>query len=124
MCVCVSISWLITAPSIVHLGVEETVSVHIHGANEPVDVDLSFEDQISGDTLSSTEHITLSAANKYQAVVKLKVCSAVITKRSLEDFVVEVCDGVPSLHMSMCSDCHTFEPGSLALRSECRFGTL
>ena len=28
------------------------------------------------------------------------------------------CDGVPSIHMSMCSDCHTND--SLALRSECR----
>ncbi|XP_012693394.2 complement C4-A [Clupea harengus] len=66
-------NWLITAPSIVHLGVEETVSVHFHGANEPVDVKLSFVDPNSRNNLSSTEHITLSADNKYQAVVKLKV---------------------------------------------------
>ena len=31
------------------------------------------------------------------------------------------CDGVPTLHMSMCSDCLTIEPGSLALWSGCRF---
>ena len=29
-----------------------------------------------------------------------------------------------SLEMSMCSDYHTIEPGSLAMRSECMFGTL
>ena len=33
------------------------------------------------------------------------------------------CDNVPSLQMSMCSDCHTNKPRSLALRSECRLGT-
>ena len=40
--------------------------------------------------------------------------------RNIESF----CDRVPSLHLSMCSDCHTNKPGSLALRSEYMFGTL
>ena len=34
------------------------------------------------------------------------------------------CDKVPSLQMSVCSDCHTMEPGSLVWQSECMFGTL
>ena len=34
------------------------------------------------------------------------------------------CDGMPSLRMSVCSDCHTNKPRSLALWSECMFGTL
>ena len=34
------------------------------------------------------------------------------------------CDEVPSLQMSVCSDCHTMEPGSLVWQSECMFGTL
>lgn len=31
---------------------------------------------------------------------------------------------VPSPQMSMCPDCHAIETGSLALLSECKFGTL
>ena len=34
------------------------------------------------------------------------------------------CDDVPSLQMSMCSDCHAINPDSLALRSECMLGIL
>ena len=34
------------------------------------------------------------------------------------------CDEVPSLQMSVCSDCHTMEPGSLVWQSECMFSTL
>ncbi|XP_062408094.1 complement C4-B-like [Sardina pilchardus] len=65
--------WLITAPNIIHLGVEETVSMQIHGATEPVDVDLCIKHPITTDILTSTEHVTLNEDNRFQAVVKLKV---------------------------------------------------
>ncbi|XP_062408093.1 complement C4-B-like isoform X2 [Sardina pilchardus] len=65
--------WLITAPSIIHLGAEETVSMQIHGATGPVDVHLYMKHPMTSDTLTSTEHITLSEDNRFQAVVKLKV---------------------------------------------------
>ncbi|XP_041920493.1 complement C4-B-like [Alosa sapidissima] len=65
--------WLITAPNIIHLGAEETVSMQIHGATEPVDVDLYIRHHRTQDILTSIENITLSEDNKFQAVVKLKV---------------------------------------------------
>ncbi|XP_076137812.1 complement C4-B-like [Alosa pseudoharengus] len=67
--------WLITAPNIIHLGSEETVSMQIHGASEPVDVDLCIRHPRTNGTLTSTEHITLSEDNRFQAVVKLKLSS-------------------------------------------------
>ena len=33
---------------------------------------------------------------------------------------ISVCDGLPSLQRSLCSCCHSSEPGSLALRSGCK----
>ena len=38
-------------------------------------------------------------------------------------FLTRPCHGVPSLRLSMRSDCHTNEPGSLGLRSSCKFGS-
>ncbi|XP_041099545.1 complement C4-B-like [Polyodon spathula] len=64
---------LITAPNIVHVGVDETVSVQVHGATNPVNVDLFFEDQINRRKVSSEVHLSLNEGNKYQGIVKLKV---------------------------------------------------
>ncbi|XP_036420920.1 complement C4-B [Colossoma macropomum] len=64
---------LITAPNIIHLGEEETVSVQLHGATKAVRVTLHFRHQIIQQVLSDRRTVTLSGDNQYQAVVTLKV---------------------------------------------------
>ncbi|XP_064158216.1 complement C4-A [Anguilla rostrata] len=63
--------YLITVPSIVHVGVEETVTVQLHAATKPVTITLYFEHQ--NNVLSDRQSVTLTEGNSYQAVVKLKV---------------------------------------------------
>ncbi|XP_072547604.1 complement C4 isoform X2 [Salminus brasiliensis] len=63
---------LITAPNTVHLGVEETVSVQLHGATEAVDVQLYFR-YVYHEILSARKTVNLNSNNQYQAVVTLKV---------------------------------------------------
>ncbi|XP_062873283.1 complement C4 [Trichomycterus rosablanca] len=62
---------LITAPNIIHLGVEETVSVQVHGANKDVNVVLYFKDM--KDVISERKTVTLNERNQYQDVVRLRV---------------------------------------------------
>lgn len=64
---------LITAPNIIHLGVQETVSVQLHGATEAVDVHLYFRHQKQDKKLSTRTTVNLNSNNQYQAVVTLKV---------------------------------------------------
>lgn len=53
---------------------DETLSMQIQGATDPVDVDLHFKyPRGEEEIISSTEHITLSRENRFQAVVKLKL---------------------------------------------------
>lgn len=74
LCLSVPFSWLITAPNLIHVGVEETVSIQIHGATQPVVVTLFFKHPyVVDEILSSTEHVTLSGENRFQTVVKLKL---------------------------------------------------
>ncbi|KAJ8404684.1 hypothetical protein AAFF_G00335470 [Aldrovandia affinis] len=63
--------YLITAPSIVHVGVDETVTVQLHEATKPVTVTLYFRHYTI--VLSEKKSVALSEDNNYQAVVKLKV---------------------------------------------------
>ncbi|KAJ8256443.1 hypothetical protein COCON_G00185950 [Conger conger] len=63
--------YLITAPSLVHVGVEESVTVQLHQATRPVTITLYFRHQSKD--LSHRQTVTLNAGNSYQAVVKLKV---------------------------------------------------
>ncbi|KAJ8368549.1 hypothetical protein SKAU_G00085770 [Synaphobranchus kaupii] len=63
--------YLITAPSIVHVGVEETVTVQLHEATKPVTIKLHFEHWKN--VLSEPQSVTLNEDNSYKAVVKLKV---------------------------------------------------
>ncbi len=69
MCRC-----LIVAPNIIHVGVEETVSVQLHGATKATSIQLFFEDQMSRVIVSEKKTIILNNDNNYQAVEKLKVC--------------------------------------------------
>uniref|UniRef100_A0A3P8XMB4 Complement C4 gamma chain n=1 Tax=Esox lucius TaxID=8010 RepID=A0A3P8XMB4_ESOLU len=62
------------APNIVHLGVEETVTVQLHKATDPVQITLYFRPQLVDDAVSEKKVIILNKDNNYQAVVKLKVC--------------------------------------------------
>ncbi|XP_028817947.1 complement C4-A [Denticeps clupeoides] len=62
----------ITAPNIVHTDVEETVTIRLHGATEPVHMKLYFK--FRGDQpISSVKTVTLNAQNNYNTLVKLKV---------------------------------------------------
>ncbi|XP_010868154.2 complement C4-A [Esox lucius] len=64
---------LISAPNIVHLGVEETVTVQLHKATDPVQITLYFRPQLVDDAVSEKKVIILNKDNNYQAVVKLKI---------------------------------------------------
>lgn len=64
---------LIVAPNKIHLGVEETVSVQLHGATKETSMQLYFENQKPLRYLSEKKSIILNKDNNYQAVVKLKV---------------------------------------------------
>ncbi|KAL6471424.1 hypothetical protein MHYP_G00200740 [Metynnis hypsauchen] len=64
---------LITAPNIIHLGEEETVSVQLHGATKAISVILYFRHHTGRQVLSERRTVTLSRDNQYQAVVILKV---------------------------------------------------
>uniref|UniRef100_A0A674E677 Complement component 4 n=1 Tax=Salmo trutta TaxID=8032 RepID=A0A674E677_SALTR len=65
---------LITAPNIVHLGVEETVTVQLQGAIKPTQYTLYFLYQTANNkVLSEKKHVTLNEDNGYQAVVKMRV---------------------------------------------------
>lgn len=62
---------LITVPSVVHVGVDETVTVQIHEATRPMSIRLHFEHPRG--VLSDKETVLLSEDNDYQAEVKMKV---------------------------------------------------
>ncbi|XP_016428773.1 LOW QUALITY PROTEIN: complement C4-like [Sinocyclocheilus rhinocerous] len=60
---------LIVAPNIIHVGVEETVSVQLHGATKGTSMQLYFQDQIDQIFVSEKKSIILNKDNNYQAVV-------------------------------------------------------
>lgn len=64
--------YLITAPNIIHIGVEETVSVQLHGANKPAHVTLYFKAPFQDTKLCEPKIVTLNDDNQHQAVVTLK----------------------------------------------------
>uniref|UniRef100_A0A4W5MXA3 Complement component 4 n=1 Tax=Hucho hucho TaxID=62062 RepID=A0A4W5MXA3_9TELE len=72
---------LITAPNIVHLGVEETVTVQLQGATKPTQITLYFLYQTDNNKdLSGKKHVTLNEANGYQEVVKMSVIPSLYEK--------------------------------------------
>lgn len=74
MCMHLYLRCLIVAPNVIHVGVEETVSVQLHGATKETSMQLYFQEQISRIIVSEKKSIILNKDNNYQAVVKLKVC--------------------------------------------------
>lgn len=78
---------LIVAPNIIHVGVEETVSVQLHGATKATSIQLFFEDQMSGVIVSEKKTIILNNDNNYQAVEKLKVDRSLYGSIKVEEYV-------------------------------------
>ncbi|KAJ7995733.1 hypothetical protein DPEC_G00247650 [Dallia pectoralis] len=64
--------YLISAPNIFNLGVEETVTVQLHKATKPVHITLYIK-TLSNEVVSEQKRIVLNNDNSYQAVVKLKI---------------------------------------------------
>ncbi|KAA0702158.1 Complement C4 [Triplophysa tibetana] len=64
---------LIVSPNIIHLGVDETVSVQLHGATKSTSMNLYFKHQIMENPVSIKKSVILNEDNQYQAVVKLQV---------------------------------------------------
>lgn len=55
------------------MGVEETVSVQLHGATKSASVTLYFKNPFENTKLCEPISVTLNNDNQYQAVVTLKV---------------------------------------------------
>ncbi|XP_067419140.1 complement C4-A-like [Emydura macquarii macquarii] len=66
-------SFLITAPNVVHVGVHETVTIQVHGAQSPVKVTAYFKDEIQNKHLSDRTVFTLNQENNYQEMKKLMI---------------------------------------------------
>lgn len=78
---------LIVAPNVIHVGVEETVSVQLHGATKETSMQLYFQEQISRIIVSEKKSIILNKDNNYQAVVKLKVDRSLYGSKKDEKYV-------------------------------------
>lgn len=78
---------LIVAPNIIHVGVEETVSVQLHGATKATSIQLFFQDQISRVIVSEKKTIILNNDNNYQAVEKLKVDRSLYGSIKVQEYV-------------------------------------
>ncbi|KFO81918.1 Complement C4, partial [Cuculus canorus] len=66
-------SFLITAPNVMHLGTEETITVQVHGAQHPVQVTVYFKDEIKNQLLSERIIFNLNQNNNYQEIKKVMV---------------------------------------------------
>ncbi|XP_051534412.1 complement C4 [Myxocyprinus asiaticus] len=78
---------LIFAPNLIHVGVEETVSVQLHQATTATRMQLYFEDQISKKIVSEEKFLTLNEDNDYQAIVKLKVDPGLYVSAKMSSYV-------------------------------------
>ncbi|XP_022524517.2 complement C4-B isoform X1 [Astyanax mexicanus] len=76
---------LITAPNVVHLGVQETISVQLHGATEAVDVTLYFR-HLKKQPLSTRTTVNLNTNNQYQAVVTLTLDPEIYQQVDADDY--------------------------------------
>ncbi|XP_010215910.1 PREDICTED: complement C4-like [Tinamus guttatus] len=66
-------SFLITAPNVVHLGIPETVTVQVHGAQSPVEVTAYFKDETKNKLLSARTIFNLNHGNNYQQIKKITI---------------------------------------------------
>ncbi|NXL64549.1 CO4 protein, partial [Chordeiles acutipennis] len=67
--------FLITAPNVVHLGTDATVTVQVHGAQHPVEVTAYFKDEKINELLSERIIFNLNHNNNYQEMKKIMVKS-------------------------------------------------
>ncbi|NXE82773.1 CO4 protein, partial [Cochlearius cochlearius] len=65
--------FLITAPNVVHLGTQETITVQVHGAERPVQVTAYFKEETKNQLVSERITFNLNRNNNYQAMEKLMV---------------------------------------------------
>ncbi|NXC69865.1 CO3 protein, partial [Anhinga anhinga] len=65
--------FLITAPNVVHLGIHETITVQVHGAQHPVQVTAYFKDDTNNQLLSERVTFNLNQNNDYQEMKKIMV---------------------------------------------------
>ena len=65
--------FLITAPNVVHLGAQETVTIQVHGAKSPVHVTAYFKDEVKNRLLSDRINFNLNQGNNYQEIKKIMV---------------------------------------------------
>lgn len=65
--------FLITAPNVVHLGIHETITAQVHGAQHPVQVTAYFKDETKNQLLSERVIFNLNQNNNYQDMKKLMV---------------------------------------------------
>ncbi|NXT80660.1 CO4 protein, partial [Zapornia atra] len=66
-------SFLITAPNVIHLGIHETITVQVHGAQSPVTVTAYFKDEKKNQVLSERIVFNLNQNNNYQDMKKLMI---------------------------------------------------
>ncbi|NXN35337.1 CO4A protein, partial [Rhinoptilus africanus] len=65
--------FLITAPNVVHMGIHETITVQVHGAQRPVQVAAYFKDETKNQLLSERITFNLNEYNNYQEVKNVMV---------------------------------------------------
>ncbi|NWU49434.1 CO4 protein, partial [Dromas ardeola] len=65
--------FLITAPNVVHMGTQETITVQVHGAQRPVQVTAYFKDETKNQLLSERIIFNLNENNNYQEMKKVMV---------------------------------------------------
>ncbi|NXI42488.1 CO4 protein, partial [Galbula dea] len=87
-------SFLITAPNVVHLGTQETITVQVHGAQNPVQVTAYFKDETKNQLLSERIIFHLNQNNNYQEMKKLMIkpgtLSQDVFKKSSQPYVLLV----------------------------------
>ncbi|XP_054127511.1 complement C4-like [Melozone crissalis] len=66
-------SFLITAPNVVRLGTQETITVQVHGAQSPVQVTAFFKDETKNQLISEKIYFNLNQNNGYQEMKKIMI---------------------------------------------------
>ncbi|NXN22881.1 CO4 protein, partial [Nycticryphes semicollaris] len=86
--------FLITAPNVVHLGTHETITVQVHGAQNPVQVTAYFKDEAKNHLLSERTIFNLNENNNYQEMKKVMIKPGTLQwdlfKKSNQAYVVLV----------------------------------
>ncbi|NXX73632.1 CO4 protein, partial [Urocolius indicus] len=86
--------FLITAPNVVHLGMHETVTVQVHGAQHPVQVTAYFKHETTNKLLSEKTIFNLDQNNDYQEIKKIMVKPGILQqdlfKKSNQPYVLLV----------------------------------